>query len=68
MCLAGKPLLCNDPHLTLTAPSIWFLNHLESQGSFSSIGASFPGLPGVVIGRNSHIAWGVTDTGADVQV
>ena len=64
----GKPLLCNDPHLSLTAPSIWFLNHLDSgDGGLSSIGASFPGLPGVVIGRNDHIAWGVTDTGADVQ-
>jgi len=63
---SGKPLLCNDPHLSLMAPSIWFLNHLKSPG-MSVIGASFPGIPAVVIGRNTHIAWGVTDTGSDVQ-
>jgi len=69
--LSGKPLLCNDPHLQLLSPSIWQLTHLscpscESSG-LEAIGASFIGLPGIVIGRNKRIAWAVTNTGADVQ-
>lgn len=65
--LSGKPLLCNDPHLTLMAPSIWILNSIATP-STNTVGSSFPGLPSVVIGRNEHIAWGVTDTGVDVEV
>eukprot|EP00040_Diaphanoeca_grandis_P033193 m.202837 g.202837 ORF g.202837 m.202837 type:complete len:978 (+) comp32835_c1_seq2:283-3216(+) len=65
---SGLPLLCNDPHLQLLAPSIWLLFHLEAEeGNFSVIGATFAGAPGIVIGRNKHIAWGVTNTGVDVQ-
>ena len=65
---SGKPLLCNDPHLSLMAPSIWVLMHLEVPGQFGVIGASFVGLAGVVIGRNRFdVSWGVTNTGADVQ-
>jgi acyl-homoserine lactone acylase PvdQ len=65
---SNKPLLCNDPHLQLLSPSIWQLTHLSSpQSGFETIGASFIGLPGVVIGRNNFIAWGVTNIGADVQ-
>lgn len=69
--LSGKPLLCNDPHLQLLSPSIWQLTHLDcpscQPSGLETIGASFIGLPGIVIGRNNHIAWGVTNTGADVQ-
>ena len=68
--LSGKPLLCNDPHLQLLAPSLWQLTHLSCPAStcgVETIGASFAGLPGVVIGRNRHIAFGVTNTGVDVQ-
>lgn len=65
---SGQPLMCNDPHLQLMAPSIWILNHLEAhEEDMSVIGASFAGLPGVVIGHNKHISWAVTNTGADVQ-
>ena len=69
----GKPLLCSDPHLALLAPSLWLLFHLEvANGTqdgapLSLIGTTFAGAPGIVIGRNQHIAWGVTNTGADVQ-
>jgi len=62
----GKPFLADDPHLGLQAPSLWFLMALEAPG-YRVIGASLPGVPGIVIGRNERIAWGVTNVGADVQ-
>ncbi|MDW8424528.1 MAG: penicillin acylase family protein [Meiothermus sp.] len=64
--VSGKPLLANDPHLGLGAPSVWYLVHMEAPG-YKAIGSSFPGLPAVVIGRNERIGWGVTTVGADVQ-
>jgi penicillin amidase len=63
---SGKPLLANDPHLGLSAPPVWYLAHLEAPG-LSAIGATLPGLPGVLVGRNARIAWGFTNTGPDVQ-
>lgn len=61
----GRPLLANDPHLALSAPSIWYLVRLDL--SFGPvIGASLPGAPFVVLGRNAHGAWGFTNTGFDV--
>lgn len=56
----GKPLLANDPHLTLTTPSIWYELHL-SGGGFDVAGVSFPGVPGVVIGHSRDMAWGMTN-------
>lgn len=63
---SGKPLLANDPHLGLAAPSVWYFAHLSFAGR-NVIGASLPGVPAIVLGRNDHIAWGFTDTGPDVQ-
>ncbi len=63
---SGKPLLANDPHLALTAPSIWYLAHLSWPGH-DIVGATLPGMPGVVLGHNGHVAWGFTNTGSDVQ-
>lgn len=63
---SGAPLLANDIHLGLQMPSTWYLNHLSSPG-FEVIGASLPGLPLVVVGRNETIAWGVTSLGADTE-
>ena len=63
---SGKPLLANDPHLTLQMPSIWYEIELNGAG-FAVAGASFPGAPGVIIGRNRRIAWGVTAACLDVQ-
>jgi penicillin amidase len=63
---SGKPLLANDPHLGVSMPSIWYEAHLEG-GDFRVTGATFPGLPAVVIGHNEHIAWGITNTMIDVQ-
>ena len=64
--VSGKPLLANDPHLGLTAPSVWYFASLQSPG-LNVIGATLPGLPGVVLGRNDRVAWGVTNTGVDQQ-
>jgi len=63
---SGKPLLANDPHLGLTAPPVWYFAHLSAPG-LNVIGATLPGVPGVVLGRNERIAWGFTNTGPDVQ-
>ena len=63
---SGKPLLANDPHLSLTVPSIFYLAHLSAPG-LDVVGATLPGLPFVVIGRNARIGWGLTNTGPDTQ-
>lgn len=63
---SGKPLLANDPHLTLTAPAVWYFAHLDSPEA-RMIGSTLPGVPMVVLGRNDRIAWGFTNTGPDVQ-
>ena len=62
----GRPMLANDPHLGIQMPSIWYEIHLVS-GDMDVVGASFPGVPGVIIGHNRDIAWGVTNVGPDVQ-
>ncbi|WP_374763607.1 penicillin acylase family protein [Yunchengibacter salinarum] len=65
---SGKPLLANDPHLGLSTPSIWYLVRLHNTTSGENqVGVSFPGAPGVVLGRNDHLAWGFTNVAADVQ-
>jgi penicillin G amidase len=63
---SGKPLLANDPHLSHSIPSVWYMIHLEAPGLDVS-GVSLPGLPLVIIGHNQRIAWGMTNTGPDVQ-
>ncbi len=63
---SGKPLLANDPHLGLSAPALWYFAHLSAPG-INVIGASLPGVPGIVLGRNDRVAWGFTNTGPDVQ-
>ncbi len=63
---SGKPLLANDPHLGLSAPALWYLAHLEG-GGVRVIGATFPGVPMVILGRNDRIAWGFTNTAPDTQ-
>ena len=62
----GKPLVANDPHLGMQIPSIWYLVGLHG-GGLDVVGASLAGAPGVVIGHNDRIAWGVTNVGPDVQ-
>ena len=68
----GKPLLANDPHLSEQMPSIWYEIglHCAPKGPdcpYEVTGFSFAGSPGVIVGHNERIAWGVTNTGPDVQ-
>jgi len=63
---SGKPLLANDPHLSPSAPSIWYLVHLSAPG-LRVAGVTSPGAPGVIIGHNERVAWGLTNLGPDVQ-
>lgn len=60
----GKPILANDPHLSILLPSLWYENHL-SGGNYHVTGFSIPGTPFVVIGNNVSIAWGFTNAMAD---
>ncbi len=55
----GRPILANDPHLPWTQPATWHLVHLRAPG-LDVAGAALPGIPGVVIGHNDRIAWGIT--------
>jgi penicillin amidase len=68
----GKPYLANDPHLGIQMPSIWYEVGLHCRTiadycPFDVVGFSFAGVPGVIIGHNQRIAWGVTNLGPDVQ-
>jgi len=62
---SGSPILCSDPHLTLSLPSIWYTIHLNSPGH-NSMGVSLPGSPGVIIGFNDSIAWAMTNAQRDL--
>ncbi|RZK78470.1 MAG: penicillin acylase family protein [Pedobacter sp.] len=62
---SGYPILANDPHLDLSLPSIWYQIQLHAPG-LNSYGVSLPGAPGIIIGFNQNIAWGVTNVAADI--
>ena len=63
---AGGTILANDPHLELTAPTIWYLARMElSNGGV--IGATIPGIPLIISGRNDKLAWGMTSSYLDDQ-
>lgn len=64
---SGHALLANDPHLYPRIPAVWYVVHLRSADGLNVIGASLPGVPGVVIGHNSRIAWGITAGMADCE-
>ena len=63
---SGGAMLCNDPHLRMTLPSIWYLMHLKAetsaanQNGYEVWGASIPGIPYIQLGHNRWIAWGMT--------
>ncbi len=63
---SGNPILCNDPHLQMTLPAIWYEVQISTPRA-NYYGVSFPGVPGVVIGFNENIAWGTTNGGHDVK-
>ncbi|MET9058293.1 penicillin acylase family protein [Streptomyces antibioticus] len=69
--ITGKPLLANDPHLSASLPSVWYQMGLHCRAvsakcQYDVTGYTFAGMPGVVIGHNQDIAWGMTNSGADV--
>jgi penicillin amidase len=63
---SGAPILCNDPHLELTFPSVWYEMQITTP-EVNVYGVTFPGSPNVVIGFNDNIAWGVTNAQRDVK-
>ncbi|GHH07856.1 penicillin acylase family protein [Streptomyces lanatus] len=69
--ITGKPLLANDPHLSASLPSVWYqmglhCRSVSSKCQYDVSGYTFAGMPGVVIGHNQSIAWGMTNSGVDV--
>ena len=64
---SGGAILANDMHLGMGLPSIWHSAHLILEDEFNVTGVMFPGIPGIIVGFNDYIAWGVTNTGPDVQ-
>ncbi|MEV5550111.1 penicillin acylase family protein [Streptomyces sp. NPDC052309] len=69
--ITGKPLLANDPHLSPSLPSVWYQMGLHcrtvsAKCQYDVSGYTFAGMPGVVIGHNQDIAWGLTNSGVDV--
>lgn len=64
--LTKRPVLANDPHLPAQIPGVWYENHLSAP-DFEVTGACFAGCPGVLIGHNDDLAWGLTNGGVDQQ-
>jgi penicillin G amidase len=70
----GHAMLANDPHLSLSAPSVFWLVQIDSHDPSSSdtsqdlhvMGTAFPGIPGIILGFNQHVAWGATTADYDV--
>ncbi len=62
----GAPILCNDPHLGLNLPSLWFEMQISAPG-YNAYGATFPGAPSVIIGFNDSCAFGFTNAMRDVR-
>jgi penicillin G amidase len=63
---SGKPLLANDTHLQLSTPALWYILHMTAPG-LNVEGFALPGAPLVIIGHNDRIAWGFTNSNADVE-
>ncbi|MEO6289973.1 MAG: penicillin acylase family protein, partial [Ginsengibacter sp.] len=63
---SGYPILCNDPHLGLNLPSLWYEMQISTP-SYNAYGATFPGAPAIIIGFNDSCAFGFTNAGRDVR-
>ncbi len=63
---SGRPLLANDPHLSLRAPAIWYLARIDVAGD-TVVGATAPGVPLVVLGHNGDVAWGFATSYIDTD-
>ena len=61
---SGKPMLCSDPHLGFSLPSIWYAAHLSAEGR-NIVGVTFAGSPSIVIGHNDRLGWGITNLQTD---
>jgi penicillin amidase len=64
---SGAPLLASDPHLGFQAPILWYLARIDLKDGRMLAGATSPGVPFLVIGRNARLAWGFTTTHSDTQ-
>ncbi len=64
---SGQTYLCNDMHLQLMLPSIWYETHLISAGKFNVSGVSLCGVPLILVGHNENIAWGSTLAFTDAE-
>jgi len=69
---SGKPVIGNDPHLQIAYPSVWFqiglhCEQLNGECTFDVSGFSMAGMPGIMIGRNADLVWGLTNLGGDVS-
>lgn len=63
---SGKPILANDPHLALQVPAKWYeVSMYDNQKKYSICGFSIPGIPGIAIGHNESISWGLTSLMCD---
>lgn len=63
---SGYPILCNDPHLGLNLPSLWYEMQISTP-TFNAYGVSFPGSPAIIIGFNDSCAFGFTNAERDVR-
>jgi len=63
----GNAVLCNDMHLALSMPSLWYEVHLNADDDLHVSGVSLPGVPMVLVGHNNHIAWGMTLAFTDAE-
>lgn len=64
---SGRSLLANDPHLALDTPATFYQIHLRApRARVDVIGSGFPGVPFVILGQNTRIAWGATTNPLDV--
>jgi penicillin amidase len=63
----GKPILAGDPHLSLPWPPVFYEAHIRTTDGVDVSGATFPGMPMVVIGRAAGVAWTLTTSYTDVE-
>jgi penicillin amidase len=63
---SGRPILCDDMHLGLSLPSIWYEMHISTPRS-NVYGVTLPGAPMIIVGFNDHCSWGVTNAARDVK-
>lgn len=63
---SGNPIFATDPHLSLSLPSIWYETHIQYE-DVNAYGVTIPGMPGLMMGWNDHIAWGETNVSQDIK-